>query len=99
MSVLLAANGTTTSRRCRFWNGVGVESAGPAGRGDSFRVFFVKSKKTFDCVAMKHRAQKRIRAELEGQSREEEIAYFRDGAEEFQQRIEAAKNAGQKESK
>ena len=49
------------------------------------------TKTAFDCAAIKHRAQKRIRAALEGKSREEEIAYFRAGAEEFQRRIDAAK--------
>jgi len=43
----------------------------------------MKTKEAIDCVAMKHRAQKRIRAELEGKSREEEIAYFRVGSKAF----------------
>jgi len=50
-------------------------------------------KKAFDCVAMKRQAQEIIRADLQGKSREEEIAYFNAGAEEFRQRIEAAKQA------
>ena len=50
-------------------------------------------KKAFDCVAMKRRTQAAIRADLQGKSREEEIAYFNAGAEEFRQRIEAAKQA------
>jgi hypothetical protein len=33
--------------------------------------------KTFDCVAMKHEAQERIRRELANLSREEELAYWR----------------------
>lgn len=36
-----------------------------------------------------------IRAELEGKSREEEIAHLRAGEDEFQRRIEAARNVGQ----
>ena len=47
--------------------------------------------KTFDCVEMKHRAQEKMRAELKGCSREEEIAFFRQGAEEFKKHVESAK--------
>jgi hypothetical protein len=39
-------------------------------------------KKAFDCVAMKHQAQERIRSELAGLSREEELAYWRRIAEQ-----------------
>lgn len=39
--------------------------------------------KTFDCVEMKHKAQERIRRELAGASREEEMAYWRRIEEEF----------------
>ncbi|MFQ5424844.1 MAG: hypothetical protein ACE5F9_12795 [Phycisphaerae bacterium] len=49
--------------------------------------------KTFDCVKMKHAAQEMIRAALAGLSREEEIAYFRAGAEEFEERAAAARTA------
>ncbi len=38
--------------------------------------------KTFDCVEMKHQAQERIRAETEGMTREEELAYWRQSAAE-----------------
>lgn len=47
--------------------------------------------KTFDCVRMKRAAQEKIRAAVSGLSREEEIAFFRAGADEFERRIQAAK--------
>jgi len=47
--------------------------------------------KTFDCIQMKRAAQEKIRAAVSGQTRQEEIAFFRAGAEEFQRRIDAAK--------
>jgi len=47
--------------------------------------------KTFDCVGMKRMAQTRIRAQVSGMSAEEEIAFFRDGAEDFERRIQAAR--------
>jgi hypothetical protein len=50
-----------------------------------------KKAKKFDCVRMKHEAQRQIRADLAGRSREEEIAYFRKGAEEFEERSCAAR--------
>ena len=56
----------------------------------------MKTKKKFDCVAMKHRAQKQIREELAGKSREEEIAYFREGAAEFERRLRKALSAKEK---
>jgi hypothetical protein len=52
----------------------------------------MKTKKDFDCVEMKRHAQERIRKDLEGKSRAEEIEYFRQGAEEFERRIKAAKS-------
>jgi ribosomal protein L18E len=42
--------------------------------------------KTFDCVAMKHEAQERIRRELANLSREEELAYWRRIAERAEAR-------------
>ncbi len=39
--------------------------------------------KTFDCVRMKRQAQQKIRAALAGKSKQQEVAYFREGAEEF----------------
>ena len=50
-----------------------------------------RPKKAFDCVEMKHVIQKRIRALVAGMTRKEEIAFFREGAEEFEKRIEQAK--------
>jgi hypothetical protein len=53
----------------------------------------VKNKKTkvFDCIAMKRDAQKAIRAKVRGMTREEEAAFFREGREEFDKRVQAAK--------
>jgi len=48
-------------------------------------------KKDFDCVAMKRRAQTAIRAQVAGKSRKDEIAFFREGADEFEQRIAGAR--------
>ena len=47
--------------------------------------------KTFDCVRMKRQAQQKIRAALAGKSKQQEVAYFREGAEEFKKRIRAAR--------
>ncbi len=46
--------------------------------------------KAFDCMRMKRRAQQKIRAALAGKSKQQEVAYFRKGAEEFEKRIRAA---------
>ena len=53
----------------------------------------MKSKKTknFDCIAMKRKAQEAIRAQVRGMTPAEEVALFREGAEEFERRIAAAK--------
>jgi hypothetical protein len=40
-----------------------------------------EKKHDFDCVDMKHRAAERIRRELEGKSKEERLAYWREVAE------------------
>jgi hypothetical protein len=40
-----------------------------------------KEKKPFDCVEMKHKAAERIRKELEGKSKEERLAYWREESE------------------
>jgi soluble cytochrome b562 len=54
--------------------------------------------KTFDCIQMKRDAQKKIREAVKGMTPEQEIAFFREGAEEFERQIEqAAKNAGHQE--
>lgn len=52
----------------------------------------MKTKKDFDCVEMKRRAQEQIRKDLDGKSREEEIEYFRRGSDEFKRRIDAARS-------
>ena len=44
-------------------------------------------KKKFDCVAMKHAAQAIIRKEVQGMTRDEEIAYFRAGEKEFRRQL------------
>jgi len=53
----------------------------------------MRTRKAFDCVAMKRSAQRRIRALVRGMSPDEEIAFFRAGAEEFQAAIEQAKSS------
>jgi len=40
---------------------------------------------------MKRDAQKAIRAKAQGMTREEEVAFFREGREEFDRRVEAAR--------
>jgi hypothetical protein len=47
--------------------------------------------KTFDCVEMKRAAQRQIRQAVAGMSPEEEIRYFRSGAEQFERRIREAR--------
>lgn len=49
--------------------------------------------KSFDCVRMKREAQMKIREAVRGLSPDEELAYFRAGADEFEQRIEQAKES------
>ncbi len=55
--------------------------------------------KTFDCVEMKRKAQEKMRAKMAGFTPEEELAYFREGSEEFQRRIEKAWQAAQARAK
>ena len=55
-----------------------------------------KKTKTFDCIAMKREAQKAIRAKVQGMTREEEAAFFREGREEFDKRVQAAKEQRRK---
>jgi hypothetical protein len=50
-----------------------------------------KKTKTFDCIAMKRKAQEAIRAQVRGMTPKEEVAFFRKGAEEFERQIDAAK--------
>jgi hypothetical protein len=49
--------------------------------------------KTFDCIRMKRDAQEQIRAAVAGRDRKAEIEFFRAGADEFEQRIQAAKES------
>ena len=48
-------------------------------------------KKKFDCIAMKRACQEQIYARTKDMTRDEEIAFFRSGSEEFERQIEAAK--------
>jgi len=50
-------------------------------------------KKDFDCLDMKRRAQAAIRAQVAGKSRKDEIAFFREGADEFQRRVDDARKS------
>ena len=50
-----------------------------------------KKMKAFDCIAMKRAAQKAIRDRVRGMTREEEVAFFCEGREEFDRRVQAAK--------
>ncbi len=48
-------------------------------------------KKKFDCIAMKRASQEKIYAQTKDMTREEEIAFFRKGAEDFERQIETEK--------
>ncbi len=48
-------------------------------------------KKKFDCIAMKRASQEKIYAQTKDMTREEQIAFFRKGGEEFERQIEAEK--------
>ena len=48
-------------------------------------------KKKFDCIAMKRASQEKIYAQTKDMTHEEEIAFFRKGAEDFGRQIEAEK--------
>jgi hypothetical protein len=50
-----------------------------------------KKNKTFDCIAMKRAAQEKIREQVRGMTRSEEVAFFREGREEFDRQVQAAK--------
>jgi hypothetical protein len=50
-----------------------------------------KKNKTFDCIAMKRAAQEKIREQVRGMTRAEEVAFFREGHEEFDRQVQAAK--------
>jgi hypothetical protein len=45
-------------------------------------------KKTFDCVEMKRKAQEKIYEDIKDLTLEEEIEYFRKGAEQFQREMD-----------
>ena len=47
--------------------------------------------RAFDCIAMKRRAQEAIRDQVRGMTREEKAVFFREGREEFEKRVQAAK--------
>ena len=47
--------------------------------------------KQFDCIAMKRAAQQAIRAKVRGMTRKEEVAFFREGADDFERRLREAK--------
>jgi hypothetical protein len=49
--------------------------------------------KTIDCIQMKRDAQEKIRAAVAGRDRKAEIEFFRAGADEFEQRIRAARES------
>ncbi|MBU4271642.1 MAG: hypothetical protein KKE86_08295 [Planctomycetes bacterium] len=53
--------------------------------------------KTFDCIDMKRKAQEAIRARVRGMTREEEAAFFREGREEFEKQVQAAKQQRRKQ--
>lgn len=57
----------------------------------------MKTKK-FDCVAMKHQAQERIRQELAGLSRTEELEYWQRIVDEDRLRREAKRFLSQREA-
>ncbi|MBL7133528.1 MAG: hypothetical protein ISS78_05470 [Phycisphaerae bacterium] len=48
-------------------------------------------KKKFDCIAMKRASQEKIYAQTKDMSRQEEIAFFRKGGDQFERQIEAEK--------
>ena len=48
-------------------------------------------KKKFDCIAMKRASQEKIYAQTKDMTRQEEIAFFRKGGEEFERQIEVEK--------
>jgi hypothetical protein len=55
--------------------------------------------KRFDCVEMMHRAQERIRRELEGKTVEEELAYWRGSSERLRAQFERDAQARRKRAR
>jgi len=47
--------------------------------------------KTFDCIAMKRKSQKAIRDQVRDMTRQQEVAFFREGAEAFDEQVRLAK--------
>jgi hypothetical protein len=56
-------------------------------------------RKRFDCVEMMHRAQERIRRELEGKTIREELAYWRGSAERLRAQLERDAQARRKRAR
>ncbi|MCK4341382.1 MAG: hypothetical protein KAY37_06635 [Phycisphaerae bacterium] len=54
--------------------------------------------KTFDCLRMKRAAQKMIRAAVAGMDRKAEVEFFRAGADEFERRLQNAKEAARRDA-
>jgi hypothetical protein len=50
-----------------------------------------KKNKGFDCIAMKRAAQEIIRAQVKGMTLKEQVAYFREGAKDFERKLQDAK--------
>ena len=49
-----------------------------------------KKSKSFDCVAMKRDAQEAIAHKVQGMTREQEVAFFREGRAEFERRVQTS---------
>ena len=49
--------------------------------------------RAFDCIAIKRAAQEKIRAAVSGMNRRQEIEFFRAGADEFERRIQVARES------
>lgn len=50
-------------------------------------------KKKFDCIAMKRACQTEIYARTKDMNRQEEIAFFQEGAEDFRRQAHRARNS------
>ena len=48
----------------------------------------MKTKKTFDCVEMKHRGAEEVQKTLAGMTPEEELAYWQSGTKDLRRRQE-----------
>lgn len=53
-----------------------------------------KTKKSFDCVKMKHKAGLRIHDELKGKTREEQLAYWKHKDEEARRKYPKMRTVG-----